>query len=154
MEALLGSIAAPGVEVRVLAFNDRVLSVCPWTRDFPGALNQIRGLQSGGNTALYQAIRQALVDLRGRSGRKWVLLFTDGRDGVGGADLEARLEQCRDDHITVSCLGLASDTLDRGILEQIAQTTGGTAVEVAIPRSWSTNFARHRGSFVPISTGW
>jgi von Willebrand factor type A domain len=133
IDTLLSGLLGPRREVRILAFNDQVLSVCPWTTDFRGAIHQTGHLQAGGRTALYQAVWRALSDLEGREGQRRLIVFTDGQDTVGGADLESLLTRCRQERVVIDCLGLKSDKLDLSALNRLSQATGGTTVEVASP---------------------
>jgi von Willebrand factor type A domain len=133
IDTLLSGLLGPRREVRILAFNDQVLSVCPWTTDFRGAIHQTGYLQAGGRTALYQAVGQAVSDLEGREGQRRLIVFTDGQDTVGGAELESLLTRCRQKRVVIDCLGLKSDKLDLSTLNRLSQATGGTTVEVASP---------------------
>ena len=77
----------PGDEVMVAKFSDQVTVLMPFTSD-PGdpdrALKNL-GIARGG-TALFRALEEAVKDLRGRRGRKVVLVVSDGLDNYGERD--------------------------------------------------------------------
>jgi len=146
ISAFLKGLAIPRREVRILAFSDQVYSVCPWTSDFQGAIHQVSNLQANGKTALLQSIRRAIEDLKGREGQRRLILFTDGQDTVGGADLASLLLLCRSEQIVIDCLGLKSDTLDLAVLTRLSQETGGSTIEIAHPEGLVEQFrAMSRG---------
>lgn len=78
--ALLAGLR-PGDEVLVAKFSDQVTVLQPFTGE-SGALAHSLGSigRARGGTALFQSIESTLKDVRERSGRKVILVVSDGQD--------------------------------------------------------------------------
>ena len=71
----------PSDSVMVMSFDDRINVLCPATTDRDVITKAIRKTRTGGGTRLYDAIDDILTkQLKTISGRKAVVLFTDGVD--------------------------------------------------------------------------
>jgi Ca-activated chloride channel family protein len=94
--ALLRSLR-PGDEILVARFDDQVTILTPFTGRIEDPDRTLRSLGTArGGTALFRAIGEILRDLRGRPGRKVVLVVTDGLDndlGRGGHALQSLVLQ-------------------------------------------------------------
>lgn len=67
--------------VMVMSFDDRIEVECPATTDRAEITRAIRRTRTGGGTRLYDAVEDILTkQLKTMSGRKAVVLFTDGVD--------------------------------------------------------------------------
>ncbi len=68
-------------KVMVFSFNDSVQQMCPLTGDRNILRNAIETIESGEYTQVYEAVYTAVWErLRGVSGRKAVIMFSDGID--------------------------------------------------------------------------
>ena len=127
--------------IKVLAFASRISTVADWSQDLGSLSRSLRHLEPGGNTALRQAVDQAIRDLQSRSGPKAIVVFTDGRDTVGGPEISELTARCRNHAITVHAVGLETPDLDKETLERLTQGTGGTLLPTAkvaeLPRRFS-----------------
>jgi len=71
----------PADSVMVLSFDDRIRVLCQPTADRNAISHAIRETNTGGGTRLYDAVAEVLTrHLKTVSGRKAVVLFTDGVD--------------------------------------------------------------------------
>ena len=71
----------PSDSVMVMSFDDRIDVLCSATTDRDVITKAIRKTRSGGGTRLYDAVDEILTkQLKTISGRKAVVLFTDGMD--------------------------------------------------------------------------
>jgi len=105
--------------------------------------SQLR-LQDGGGTLLYDAVAKASNEImKGRQGRKALILLTDGVDvgSYGTADQAVAAAQ-RADTLVFSILysdpgayGLFGGPDGRGVLERISSETGGGFFEVSNKRT-------------------
>ena len=78
--ALLSGLR-PGDEVMVAKFNDQITVLQPFTgdaRDLDRSLRRIG--RAFGGTAIFRSIEKTLKDVRGRPGRKVILVVSDGLD--------------------------------------------------------------------------
>lgn len=106
--------APPFYEIAVVVFSDRPELVQDFTSDKQLLKSRIAGITTGGQTALQDTVGFALGRLAGRSGRKSVVLLTDGqenaslsyKDEAGRTRLQQRSAA---EDVTVSMIGLGSD---------------------------------------------
>ena len=71
----------PTDSVMVMSFDDRIQVLCKATTDRDAITKAIRRTRTGGGTRLYDAVQDILTkQLKTISGRKAVVLFTDGVD--------------------------------------------------------------------------
>lgn len=138
--AALHSVEAgtPEDETFVLAFDDRIEMVRPFTADRPSLIKAIREISAGGTTALYDAVRQGLRELRqGRHQKKVLVVITDGDDNASRVRFEDLLEEARRSEAQVYAIGMFSgmglDLLEpseariKQQLELLAEATGALA---------------------------
>ncbi|HVL68858.1 MAG TPA: VWA domain-containing protein [Vicinamibacterales bacterium] len=121
---------------RVGAFNDKI-EFHPkdeFTSDRDLLIRSLKELDFGYPTRLWDAIDESIRRLEPITGRKAVLVFTDGADTASRRDLDDVLEQARAKDIMVYAIGLETEIFigtrrqrsspDRG-LKKLAEETGG-----------------------------
>ena len=120
----------PGDRVTVLGFNDNVFTLARPTVDLPTRLRAIDRLAPWGGTALYDVVVQAF-DLLGRqTGRRALVVFTDGEDLNSRVPIEVAERRLEASDAVMYPIGqgraprLASL---RTILERLARKSGGRA---------------------------
>lgn len=138
--ALLAGLKGSKATVTILAFNGRVQRCCNWTEDLGAAASHLERLTAEGETALFNAVAAALDDLRSRKGQRRLVLFTDGKDTVGGTDLTTVIERCKKEGVPAHVIGLRSQDLDADTLRRLAQETGGEYVEAVRPEELVERF--------------
>jgi len=104
-----------------------------------GLYDRIHAAKGGGNTALYDAIAVYLSRVQDGSGRKVLVLFTDGDDTRSALAATDLMKLVRSSRVTIYSIafgmygGSASRALrPRAFLEELARLTGGA---VFTPRS-------------------
>ncbi len=112
-------------QVRTLAFATTVSALSDWSDDPLATSSALQQLSPDGNTAFRQALKQAVGELQHRDGPKAIVLFTDGRDTVGGPEITESIARCRELGIAVHAIALETAELDRESLSAITQATGG-----------------------------
>jgi VWFA-related protein len=124
------SALRPQDKVTVLAFNDNIFTLARPTVDLPTRLKAVDRLAPWGGTAFYEVILRAL-EMQGRgTGRRAVVIFTDGEDRnshVLIADAERQLEGSDS---TVYIVGLGQGArlpALKTIIERLAKKSGGRA---------------------------
>jgi Ca-activated chloride channel homolog len=98
-----------------------------------GLIERIETIKGGGWTALYDAIAVYLVRVQDSSGRKVLVLFTDGEDSRSAIPLGDLLQSIRSSAVTIYPIGImggfpsgsARLIQSRAFLQQIADITGG-----------------------------
>jgi Ca-activated chloride channel family protein len=130
----------PGDRTAVIAFSNEPELIQPFTADTALLDRAIRRVHPDGSTALYDSLIAGVEQLQGLSGRRALLLLTDGRDIVGTDDpvpasrasLDEAIQAAAKAGISVQVIGLGDrDTddlrggIDEPVLERIADQTGG-----------------------------
>jgi Ca-activated chloride channel homolog len=141
----------PGDRARVGAFNDRIELGSRFTGDRDELVTDIRDMDYGNGTKLYDAIGVSLDELKSVTGRRVVLVFTDGDDTSSRMGLGTAIDRARADEVMVYAIGLESNYFngermvktrpDRG-LRRIADETGGGYFELQRASDLASTFTR------------
>jgi VWFA-related protein len=107
-----------------------------------GLFDRIAQAKGGGNTALYDAIAVYLSRVAGGSGRKVLVVFTDGEDSTSTLSLTELLRLVRSSAVTIFPIafngefpsGSHNAIRSRGFLNEIADITGGQVFRPAASR--------------------
>jgi len=124
------SALRPEDRVTVLGFNDNVFTLARPGVDLATRLKNIDRLAPWGGTALYDVILTGLEQLGRQSGRRALVLFTDGEDLNSRVPLEVAERRLEASDVTVYPIGQgrAPKLQDlKTILERIARRSGGQA---------------------------
>jgi Ca-activated chloride channel family protein len=97
----LQGLLRPGDSAAMLWFNDRTSVAQDFTSDAGKLLNSVDRIPSGGATALYDAIVEASRRMRGRSGRRALVIFSDGRDTFSSTRLEQSLKKAQAEDVVI-----------------------------------------------------
>ena len=123
----------PGDLAGLLAFNTEINYLQPITTDREALLTAIEGLKANQDTAMYDALAQAVQILEGVEGRKAVIALTDGLDNRSLETPERVIEQIGPSGLSISTVGLGDPAqlgvtnaaLDEAALKQLAERAGG-----------------------------
>lgn len=129
----LASLQGSHVEARVLAFSNTTQHCWGWSSDLKAVGPALDRLEAGGNTALLKTIVAALDDLAQMNGDKRLVLFTDGKDTIGGPAVADLIDRCRGERVQIHAIGLRRSDLDSATLRQLAAETGGQYLEAGGP---------------------
>ena len=129
---LAASLLGRDDHVELLGFADEVTQVVPFTGNLHELDHGLRTLHGDGPTALYAAITRAANDLESHSGRKVIVVISDGSNSVDGVDYDqarttALRAQASIESIILVPIG-ANAGRDLGgehALIQLARDTGG-----------------------------
>ncbi len=123
----------PTDPLALVRFSDRVVLEHEFSERRPDTIAALDRLQASGGTALWDALHDSMLILRQRTGRRAIVLLSDGRDennpgtAPGSAHTLAEvLALVRDTETVVYAIGLGAN-VDRSALERIAQLSGGSA---------------------------
>ncbi len=111
----------------VISFDDFVTINQAFTTDKTALRNAINGIIVGNNTAIYDAIYQAVDLTKVQTGRKAIILMTDGADNSSSHSMTVAINYAIQNSIPVYTigLGLTAGSSDETNLQQIASQTGG-----------------------------
>ncbi len=124
----------PADKGRVGAFNDKIQFSSRFTGDRDQLVTDVKNLDYGNGTRLWDAVGASMDELKGIDGRRVVLVFTDGDDTSSRIGLGAVVERARAEEVMIYAIGLESNYFngqsmvrtkpDSG-LRKIADETGG-----------------------------
>jgi len=127
----------PSDSVAVFAFNQTVLALQPFTTDKTAAKRAVLGAHLGGVTSLYDALARVSRAISGRSGKKVIIVVTDGSDNNSVLTAETAIRRAKNTGAAIYTIaeGVALD--DRRLVERladIATATGGLPFVVENPK--------------------
>ena len=141
----------PADQGRVGAFNDKIQISAHFTKNRDELIGDVKELDYGNGTRLWDAVLLSLEELKGIEGRRVVLVFTDGEDTESKARLGATIDRARLDDAMVYAIGLESNYFngqrmvrsepDSG-LKKIADETGGGYFELKKTADLAPTFTR------------
>jgi VWFA-related protein len=109
----------------LLTFSDKVVMLKSLTGDQGDLAKVVQSIQAGGHTALFDGIARGVESLQGISGRRAVIVLTDGIANRGALDIGQAIESAMKTNVSVHVIGLGEDVRS-GRLERIARETGGS----------------------------
>jgi Ca-activated chloride channel family protein len=119
-----------GDHVTLLAFNDIVYTLTQRTKDQTERARAIDRMHAWGGTALYDVVVDALRRLERQTGRRALLVFSDGDDQSSHASFEAAVAHAEASDATIYVIGqgraVRTQELQR-VLNRFAGTSGGRA---------------------------
>ncbi len=130
----------PDARINLVTFSDGVR--VPAAGISPESISSYsEGIRASGHTALFDAIVTGTDMLSSVSGRRAVLVLTDGMANRGSHSMESALEKAENEGISLLFVGLGSD-VRRERLKRMASRTGGKAVFTTAPGELSSLFGQ------------
>ena len=141
----------PGDQAGVLAFNTSARLLQPLTADREALLQAIDGLRAGDDTAMYDALGEAVGILQPFSGRKAIIVLTDGMDNRSQLGPDEVLAQIGPGGLSISTIGLGDPAvqgvslsgLDEAGLRSLATNAGGSYAFAEDPASLKSVYERY-----------
>ena len=121
------------VDITVVDFDTEVRSARYGQSEFARLIERIRQKKADGYTALYDAIGTYLDGAAGQSGRKIMLVYTDGGDTRSSLHWHELLDLLKASDVTVYAIGMLEHQMQstkmqqRMTIQQMAEVTGGQA---------------------------
>ena len=141
----------PDDKARVGAFNDKIQFNARWSNDRDQLITDVKNLDYGNGTRLWDAVGASLEELKGIDGRKVILVFTDGDDTESKLSLGNVIERARVDEVMIYAIGLESNYFngqqrvrtkpDSG-LRKISDETGGGYFELTKASDLAPTFTK------------
>ena len=141
----------PDDKAAVGAFNDKIELSANFSNDRDGLITEIRDLDFGNGTRLYDAINESLNQLRGIDGRRVILVFTDGDDTSSRVGRGTVMDRARAEEVMIYAIGLQSEFFDGARvvrskpdsgLRRLADETGGGYFELKQTSDLGPTFTR------------
>jgi len=121
-----------GDQAGVLSFNTTVTYDQPITSDHAALKQSLANLGPHGNTAMYDALVQAEQVLQGVSGRKAIIVLTDGIDNASQQNADGVIQAIGSGGLSISTIGFGNPQqssgvsgLDEAALRSLADRAGG-----------------------------
>ncbi len=127
-------VLRPQDRAAVLLFNDTWNLKVPLTNRTEDLASGLSGLTAEGETALYDSLVYALYYFSGLSGKRAVVVLTDGEDSSSRYKYEDTLEFARRSGVAIYTIGLDLTARDFDVLSKLrrlATETGGNCYTVA-----------------------
>ena len=141
----------PDDKARVGAFNDKIQFNAKWSNNRDQLITDVKDLDYGNGTRLWDAVGASLDELKGIDGRKVILVFTDGDDTESRMRLGTVIDRARAEEVMIYAIGLESiyfngqqkvRTRPDGGLRKIADETGGGYFELTKASELASTFTK------------
>jgi Ca-activated chloride channel family protein len=133
------------------AFNDKIELSGNFSSNRDALVADVKDLDFGNGTRLYDALAESLNALRGTEGRRVILVFTDGDDTSSRVGRGTILDRARAEEVMIYAIGLESNFFD-GVrmtrskpdagLRKLADETGGGYFELKKTAELGPTFSR------------
>jgi len=125
----------PADSVAVYSFNSRVTELQPFTSNRDLAKRAILRTHAAGSTGLYDALIRVAHDLSGRSGKKAIVVFTDGDDNASALTADIAINRAKRQGVPIYTIAQGSVLVDAstGELSSMAFITGGLSFAIRRP---------------------
>jgi Ca-activated chloride channel homolog len=120
-------------QIAVYSFNERVSQLAPFTADKDAAKRAVLHIEPFGETALYDALARVNRDLAARTGKKVIVMLTDGDDNASTLTSGAAIEQAKAAGVPVYTIAEGAALTNPEYLKQLAgvsQSTGGESFAI------------------------
>ena len=133
----------PEDALAVYSFSTSLVVLQDFTSEKSALKTAVLRTRASGETALFDSISQAAATIAKRSGKKSMIVFTDGDDNASVLNANAALARVKKLGIPIYTIAegeaVTSAALSRG-LKEISQVTGGVAYTVKKPKDVETVF--------------
>jgi VWFA-related protein len=139
----------PGDQAGLITYDTQVYAVQPITSDIPTLVSAIDGLQTGSDTAMYDALIEAEKALEGVSGRKAIIVLTDGMDNQSSSAVDDVINGIGESGLSISAIGFGDITatgqegLDEAGLRTLAEGAGGQYAFATDAQTLSTLYRQY-----------
>jgi VWFA-related protein len=136
----------PGDQAGLIIYNTHVTYTQDLTQNHESLTNAIDNIKTGGDTAMFDALIQAEEELKNVSGRKAIIVVTDGLDNSSSHGANDVVSGVGQGGLSISTIGLgdsgskAQNGLDEVGLKSLAQQAGGAYSYAGDSQSLSSLF--------------
>jgi VWFA-related protein len=142
-----------GDQAGLITFDTSVYRVQEVTSDKAALTAAIDGLKTGSDTAMYDGILEATKALEGVSGRKAILVLSDGMDNQSSATEEAIVTAVGPSGLTISAIGFGEPGvngqagIDEAGLKSLTGRTGGQYAYTSDAASLTAQYQQYGEAF-------
>jgi len=131
--------------VAVYSFNREVYELQPFTRNKDAARRAVLGVRADGVTGLHDALVRVTREVSGQTGKKIIVVFTDGADNASGLQSDTAIRRAKVSGVPIYTIahGEALTAADLMIdLQALASSTGGLSFAIRDPSGIACVFRR------------
>jgi len=138
-----------GDQAGLITYDTQVYTVQPVTSDTAALIAAVDGLQTGSDTAMYNALIEAEKALESVSGRKAIIVMTDGMDNQSHSTAEDVINSISESGLSISAIGFGDTTstgqegLDEAGLMTLAEGAGGQYAFATDAQTLSTLYQQY-----------
>jgi VWFA-related protein len=138
-----------GDQAGLITYDTQVYTVQSITSDVPALISAIDGLQTGSDTAMYNALIEAEKALETVSGRKAIIVLTDGMDNQSSSTVDDVINGIGESGLSISAIGFGDITatgqegLDEAGLRTLAEGAGGQYAFATDAQTLSTLYRQY-----------
>lgn len=138
-----------GDQAGLITYDTQVYTVQPVTSDIPALVSAIDALETGSDTAMYNALVEAEKALESVSGRKAIIVLTDGMDNRSSSTLDDLINGIGESGLSISAIGFGDTTatgqegLDETGLMALAENAGGQYAYATDAQTLSTLYQQY-----------
>jgi VWFA-related protein len=142
-----------GDQAGLITFDTQVYRVQEVTADRAALTAAIDGLKTGSDTAMYNGILEATKALEGISGRKAILVLSDGMDNQSSATEEDIVTTVGPSGLTISAIGFGEPGvvgqagIDEAGLQSLTGRTGGQYAYTSDAASLTAQYQQYGEAF-------
>lgn len=109
----------PQDEMFLVTFNDDIELRQKFTRNPDDVQKALRGIRSGGETSVYDAMQFAIQEMKNaRNGKRILLMISDGYDTRSKLNMEQALDHLKRSQLQLYAIGIDDDDNDPLVLRQ------------------------------------
>jgi Ca-activated chloride channel family protein len=109
----------PQDEMFLITFNDEIDLRLKFTRNPEDVQKSLRGIRSGGETAVYEAIRAGISEMKNaQNGKRILLLLSDGYDTRSKINMDQAVDLLKRSQLQLYAIGIDDDDNDPLVLRQ------------------------------------
>ncbi|MGE5262357.1 MAG: vWA domain-containing protein [Acidobacteriota bacterium] len=128
------NLMRPGDKTALIQFDTEIETLQPLTDDKTALTAAIQKITPRGNTALYDALARGGKYFESASGRKAIIVVTDGMDNASKLNREGAIKQAEQGGYSIYTVGLGNkgagygnqDGIDESVLRELATASMGT----------------------------
>jgi VWFA-related protein len=138
-----------GDQAGLITYDTHVYDVQSITTDIAALNSAIDGLHSGSDTAMYDALAEAEKALENVSGRKAIIVLTDGMDNQSHTTVEDVINGIGQSGLSISAIGFGDvgvagqAGLDEAALKSLAERAGGQYAYATDAQTLSTLYQQY-----------
>jgi len=138
-----------GDQAGLITYDTQVYTVQPVTSDTAALIVAIDGLQTGSDTAMYNALIEAENALESVSGRKAIIVLTDGMDNQSSSTVDDVIGSISESGLSISAIGFGDtaatgqEGLDEAGLMALAEGAGGQYAFATDAQTLSTLYQQY-----------